>query len=420
MVRAGIALLAALLAVGPLRAQQPVLVSNPNTDELRRIQNTTDPLILARRDAVAAANARVRGVSSRGALGLTADVEEFDARRPLDHTLTVLAEQQLEPRAAVAAARATLTAQTAIEQARLDQVELSRGLLIDRMILDAVVWARIRTRMAEEDSVLLRANALLTSRFGAGEAKYVDVIRLRTERLAIQADAADALATAQASRSRLSALITNAEDRVIAASLASVQQLPTPQFPSLRDVTDKSPAIRLAAAELAFARATRAAASTETLRRWTAGVGLQRFESANGYTIGPVLTGSLTIPVPQRSIRDAREAAAALDTMVVARTFTAVMQGIAAEHRAAALRFDAARARYEGIDARLLNAAREERESAIAAYATGEMTLVELIDFERAIARAETQRLRSYLEMIDAWTDVWVAAAEGQPDGGER
>jgi outer membrane protein TolC len=267
--------------------------------------------------------------------------------------------------------------------------------------------------------VLLRADALLTSRFGAGEAKYVDVIRLRTERLAIQADAADALATAQASRARLGALVPNADDSIVASSLGSVQQLPTPQFPALQDITEKSPAIRLAAGELALARATRAAASTETLRRWTAGVGLQRFESASGYTIGPVLTGSLTLPIPQRAAREAREAAAVLDTMVMTRSYSAVMQGIAAEHRSASLRFEAARARYEGIDTRLLNAAREERESAIAAYATGEMSLVELIDFERAIARAETQRLRSYLDLIDAWSDAWTAAAFGQTDGAE-
>ena len=77
------------------------------------------------------------------------------------------------------------------------------------------------------------------------------------------------------------------------------------------------------------------------------------------------------------------------------------------------IRFAAARERYQGVDARLLNAARDEREAALVAYATNDLSLFELLDFERELARAEIQRLRSYVDMTEAIVQIWMAAALG-------
>jgi outer membrane protein TolC len=58
------------------------------------------------------------------------------------------------------------------------------------------------------------------------------------------------------------------------------------------------------------------------------------------------------------------------------------------------------------MDAALLRGAREERESALAAYRTGSVSLLELLDFERALARAEIERVHALLEAVDAWADL--------------
>ena len=59
--------------------------------------------------------------------------------------------------------------------------------------------------------------------------------------------------------------------------------------------------------------------------------------------------------------------------------------------------------RISGVDQQLINAAREEREAALSAYANGELSLVELLDFERSLSRAEIQLLQSYDTAIEAW-----------------
>ena len=49
---------------------------------------------------------------------------------------------------------------------------------------------------------------------------------------------------------------------------------------------------------------------------------------------------------------------------------------------------------------------RQERESALAAYRTGSLSLLELLDFERALSRAEIERIRALVDAADAWADL--------------
>ena len=53
------------------------------------------------------------------------------------------------------------------------------------------------------------------------------------------------------------------------------------------------------------------------------------------------------------------------------------------------------------------------REAALASFRTGELSLIELLDFERALARAETERLRSLLDAADALADLFAAGTGG-------
>ena len=69
-------------------------------------------------------------------------------------------------------------------------------------------------------------------------------------------------------------------------------------------------------------------------------------------------------------------------------------------------RYDAARTRIASFDAALLRGARDERESALGAYRSGELSLLELLDFERALARAEIERLRNRIDAADALADL--------------
>jgi outer membrane protein TolC len=67
------------------------------------------------------------------------------------------------------------------------------------------------------------------------------------------------------------------------------------------------------------------------------------------------------------------------------------------------LEYDAARTRLASYDAALLVAAEEERQSALAAYRAGDLSLLELLDFERALARTTIDRWRSWLRAATAY-----------------
>ena len=85
-----------------------------------------------------------------------------------------------------------------------------------------------------------------------------------------------------------------------------------------------------------------------------------------------------------------------------------------AELAAARERYESARIRLSAFDAALLRGAREEREAALASFRTGDLSLIELLDFERALARAETSAC-GMLDAADALADL-LAGGTGGPD----
>ena len=53
----------------------------------------------------------------------------------------------------------------------------------------------------------------------------------------------------------------------------------------------------------------------------------------------------------------------------------------------------------------------EEREAALGAFRAGDFTLLELLDFERALARVDIERARAAMDAAAALADMYAAAA---------
>ncbi len=409
----GVFMAAIVLMTTGVSAQEPVLIGTPEMTALRELQQTRNPLLAARRSAVDAARIRNGGVQSIGPITFFFELEEASVGEPGNHTLRAGVEHEFTARGQAAADRARTQSQLRVAQAELVSATVSNSIDLEQHAIESAVWDRIRARLIVEDSLLVRASATLNARFAAGTARYVDVVRMRTERLRVQAEAARALARAEAARQHMAGSVGTGANDLIPAAIASIRDLPVPVLPAVDEMSRVSPALALADAQIATARADLASARVANARRWSAGVGLQRFDGVDGYTLGPLLLGSVTLPVPERSVRQALVSAATRDTLTVVGLRAALLTRLDGDVSAAETRFAAARQQFEAIDQRLLSAAREERESALIGYAAGELSLLELLDFERALARAEIQRLESYLEMIDVWTGLWRTAATG-------
>lgn len=137
--------------------------------------------------------------------------------------------------------------------------------------------------------------------------------------------------------------------------------------------------------------------------RLTGFVGAQRFLGDNGnFTLGPAVGGSISLPFTARRAYATAQAAARSDVNAALAERTATLSNVRADLLAARARYEAAQARLAVCNAALLTGAREERESALAAYRAGTLTLIELLDFERALARAEIDRLTSQIDAATA------------------
>lgn len=150
--------------------------------------------------------------------------------------------------------------------------------------------------------------------------------------------------------------------------------------------------------------------------RFAGSVGLQRtIERDGGNAFGPVLSGSVTLPFTAGRANRADRLAAEREVTAARATREAVLARVRGRLAGAVARYEAGRARLAVYDAALLRAARDERESALSAFRTGELSLVELIDFERALAHAEIERLRAHADAVEAYANL-ISVTAAVPD----
>ena len=379
----------------------------------------SNPALAAARANVQATKARVGATGFTAPLAISAEVEEIpNGINVLGSGSTrVVIEREFLSGGRRAAARAVVATDVQSAEAAVSGAERRVLVEVERSLARTAGWTGIARRLAAEDSLLVGAEQGLRARFSVGEARYVDVLRLRTERLRIQTERAEALAEARVGRRALEALAGPVDTAGLGslfdaatneAARRSVVALPA--APATDSLLVGAPAIRQAEAALARARAARVLLLAEQRPRVSASAGVQRFGGeAEGHSVGATLGANVTLPSTARRANTARIAAADARIAAAAAQRDAIVAGVRGSLLAAAERYEAARARLAVFDTALLRGAREEREAAVAAYRTGEFTLLELIDFERSLARVETERYRAVLDAANALADLLAA-----------
>ena len=409
-----------LLAVALL---VPVAVSaqeSPATAALRQAVQRSNPELAARRAAAEAARARVLATGYGDPLALSTEVEEVpDAVNLAGASVRVEVGKEFLAPARRDAARALAATDVRAAEASLAAAGARLDAAVLRSLTAAAGWSAIARRLAGEDSLLVGAEEALTARFSVGEARYVDVLRLRTERLRVQGERAEALAEARAARVALQGLVGPAEgrDALIDGAIAETgfRLVALPPAPDPDSLIARSGAVLVARAAVERARAGRTLTAAEQRPRFSGAVGIQRFGADEGGagTMGVTLGGSMTLPSTARRANQAALASADAEIAAAMAELDATVAAVRAELAAALERYESARLRLSAFDAALLRGAREEREAALASFRTGELSLIELLDFERALARAETERLRSLLDAADALADLLAAGTGG-------
>ena len=357
----------------------------------------SSPAVIAARAGLEAARTRSRAAGFAAPAYLSAGISEApnanldqgNIRLEIGRTLFTGARQRAERTLAEAEVRGAEVALAAAER-QVDAV-------LRREFIRAAGEQLVTNRLASEDALLTSAEEGLRTRFTVGDARYTDVLRLRTERLRVQSERAAAIAEARSARVALRGLVGDslrdhfqpALDALVAADFAAAWQSLLPAAEALDSLVAAAGDVRQSEVAVARARAQQALAAAERRPQVDASAGIQRIGQANnGPALGPSV--GLTVSLPFTAARANRLGAQAAASEVAAAEAgrQAILATVRSRVAAAAERYAAARQRLEVFDAALLRGAREEREAALAAYRTRGLSLLELIDFERALARA--------------------------------
>jgi cobalt-zinc-cadmium efflux system outer membrane protein len=419
-------LVCALTANVPAQEEAPI---DSAVTRLLPILKAASADLASHRAALAAAEARSRAAGARSPATLSGEIEGIpdgvDVTAAQQIRIGIETELFTGPRRT--AERAVTAAELDAASARLRLAESALGALARRSVTRWIGWTRIAERLAEEDALLASAEASLRTRLAAADARYVDVLRLRTERLRVQSERATALSAAIQGRRTLERLVP-AEDSLAPtyrAVLDSVGRTPTgregppplPPPPDPDSILAVSGALALAEADIGRARALRRQTLAGRRTQVVGFLGAQRFPASDGgFTVGPSIGAAISLPFTAAGSTRLLAAAAERDLDAAVAQQRAALARLRTGLTLARDRYEAARLRLAAFDQALLTGAREEREGALAEFRSGQLSLLELLDFERALGRAATERMRAYLDGTDALADLYAVVSPLDPD----
>jgi len=392
--------------------------------EVQDIIRRTNPELHARRAALTAAEARVPGAGSFAPAVLSAELEEvpggFDVAQAGSFRVDLSRELFSGGRRG---ARRALAAQVA-ERARLELTLVERSLLASAssFLVRYLGGIAVAERLAAQDSLLAGAQDAVTTRFAVGDSRYVDVLRLRAERLRTRVEIAQARAEALRGRRTLTGLAEPADtvlgqlaarlDRLASRAPETLEMLSFPPVPNLDSLVQASAPVQLAEVGQREAAAGVRLAIAEQRTRVNASVGVQRFGGDDGgHRVGPTLGASVTLPFTAGAAGRAARRAAEQELVGTRAELRGAKALARAELGAALDQYEVAVANAALFEPALLRGAREERENALAIYRTGTLSLLELLDFERALTQAEISRLRSRVAAAEAFAELMAGAA---------
>ena len=404
------------------------LPDGPHLRRLRGLVNESNPTLRILRANLAAADARARAAGYSPAMVAELEIEDVPGGLDLPAAGSIRLDvwKQVPNAARRSAQRAA--GQIERETAELGMTAGARWIeaRLSHAILRGAGEALVARRLAAEDSLLAEAEESLREKLAVGGARYLDVLRLRTERLRIQSELHTAATAARIARQQLVAMATSAEvelstegivDSALAESMRADPADAPPQalgFDSL--IAAASTVWR---ADLNARGATVAADLIRANQRpdIAAGLGFQRFAGeSGGHQVGPTIGVSVSLPFTARRGNQLALEAAELEVAAAAAAHNGAIAHARATMSIRAERFEALRQQLARYDTTLLIGASEERETALSAYRNGTITLLDFLDFERALRHAEVEVLRLRISaaaaLVELYSGVFAPASD--------
>lgn len=362
--------------------------------------------VVSRRARLAAADAEIAAAAPRDPAALRVEIENVPDGIAVDQAqLFAGIEAPILRGPAPGAARSAAT--RGRDLAALD-LQLAERRATARLRRGIATWAAAVAgdrRLADADLMLGDAEESLRSRFAVGDARYVDVLRIRTARVNLGTDRSLLQSTAATALEEVIGLFVTDSSR--AAAREMIGRLSPPEvLEFLAGATGSADSSLVDAWQVALGSRADAAVELSRARRGTTlqgFLGIQRFQNAAGdLVLGPA--AGINLPLTFTAAGSTRSLVAEAEAQRAALLAEAAGRrtSLSAQVRQAVIRRDAALGRVRTIDGALLAGARAERDAALAIYRSGGLSLVEFIDFERALLLADVSRIEALRDAADA------------------
>ncbi len=394
---------ASVVAPGQLSAQADSGAVWRTIARIAALAREADPTLRAARARELAAERLVASAGSAPPLGAALGLSDGPRGDVLRGNASIEVGRGLFLGSRLLAARTAASRELAIEVRERRVAEEVIEVRVTDLVTNGVAAGRALTRLRQSEQLLADAEEALAARLAAGTGRYADVLRVRTERLAVGFSIRDEIANLASVRLQLRAtagasLHADSLDRwmaeaATATTSASAWRSTLATLPSTDSLAALSDPVRDAAAVRVRAEARRALGIASRRPEASGAIGLQRIGAANGGPTAGLLVGiSSTLPFTARRANDLASQAEDADVIAAEAGVSAAMVRSRPGLEGLRERLTVTVERLEAIDAVVLVAAGSEREAALAEFRAGSLSLLELLDFERSLLRVELER----------------------------
>ncbi|MBA3852975.1 MAG: hypothetical protein C0503_01090 [Gemmatimonas sp.] len=169
------------------------------------------PALRALRARLASVRAQAEATGRLGPATLSTGLSEAPASALDQGNLRLELGREVGSAARRQAERARADVEIQEMEALLEAARRALAPTLLRALVQSVGTGRIVERLNAEDALLADAEQGLLSRLAVGEARFVDVLRVRTERLRVQTERAELQAVSAASQVALRSLVADTE-----------------------------------------------------------------------------------------------------------------------------------------------------------------------------------------------------------------
>lgn len=285
-------------------------------------------------------------------------------------------------------------------QALAHNTQLDIALDVQRNFFMLLERRRMRTVLAEQEALARELIEVSSARYASGSGPQADVLRAEVEAARVRGTQQALSAQTRAAEAMLNASM----GRAPAERLPELVHVPSRDLPLATSAAVERALLRRPELVAGEAEVNRAKAEVEVMRSMYKPMATVRVGRASTMAEGPgaMIMIGVSVPIWRERLRAGVAEARAMQRMADS-DLSAMRRMVEGEAVSARESVEAARAQYVVIEDEVLPRARAATETALAAYSSGQGTLISVIESARALWEIQAEQVMAESALGEAW-----------------